>query len=143
MIKPLQFLLTLLLLGIAAACRNHGADDRSQITRTELDFAAMAAEKGIAEAFYEYAADSAVINRGGSLIKGKEAIREYYRNNLRPGSRLLWTPDFADVSGNIGYTYGKYTFIVKDSTGNQHESHGIFHTVWQRQPDGTWRFVWD
>lgn len=143
MIKSSQFLAALLLLLFAASCRNNEMEERSKIISTELEFAKMAADKGIAEAFYEYAADSAVINRGGNLIRGKDAIREYYRNNLRPGSRLIWTPDFADVSGNLGYTYGRYTFVVTDSAGNPHESHGIFHTVWQRQPDGKWRFVWD
>jgi ketosteroid isomerase-like protein len=117
--------------------------DRAQIIRTELDFAKMAEEEGVAAAFYEYASDSAVINRGGNLIKGKEAIREYYQSSLKPGTKLIWAPDFADVSGDIGYTYGKYTHLVPDSTGIFSEHHGIFHTVWKREKDGRWRFVWD
>lgn len=116
---------------------------KAQIIQTELDFAKMADEAGVAAAFYEYAADSAVIGRGGKVIKGREAIREYYEKNLRPGTRLQWTPDFADVSGDIGYTWGNYTHLVPDSAGNITESHGVFHTVWKRQPDRSWRFVWD
>ena len=141
--KTPQLIAALFLLVFAASCMRRDAGDRSQIISTELDFARMASDKGIADAFYEYAADSAVINRSGNLIRGKEAIRDYYQKNLKPGSVLLWAPDFADVSGDIGYTYGQYTFTFTDSTGIKHESHGIFHTVWKRQPDGSWRFVWD
>jgi len=110
---------------------------------TERDFAVMAEEEGVAAAFYHFAADSAVILRGGKLIRGREAIRDYYLQNLKPGTKLQWAPDYTDVSGDLGYTYGRYTHQVPDSSGNITESLGMFHTVWKRQPDGSWRFVWD
>ncbi|MCX6240170.1 MAG: hypothetical protein NTY07_21955, partial [Bacteroidia bacterium] len=76
--------------------------------------------------------------------KGKEAIRKQYASFPRK-AKLDWAPDFADVSasGDLGYTYGKYTLTSTDSIGNITQSGGIFHTVWKRQPDGQWRFVWD
>jgi ketosteroid isomerase-like protein len=117
--------------------------DKAQIVQTELDFAKMAGEAGIAAAFYEYADDNAVISRGGKIIAGRDAIRDYYETSLAPGTLLQWSPDFVYVSGDLGYTYGRYTHLVTDSTGNLTESHGIFHTVWKREPDGKWRFVWD
>jgi ketosteroid isomerase-like protein len=45
--------------------------------------------------------------------------------------------------GDLGYTWGSYTFTATDSLGATHRSEGIFHTVWKRQPDGSWKFVWD
>ena len=59
--------------------------------------------------------------------------------------KLIWKPDFVDVSasGDLAYTYGAYTYSYKDSTGAIVEQGGIFHTVWKRQADGGWRFVWD
>jgi ketosteroid isomerase-like protein len=138
------FILTLIMV---TACSSPSAKDaekqKAQIIQTELEFAKMADEEGVAAAFYAYAADSAVIGRGGKIIKGRDAIRDYYEKNLRPGTKLQWAPDFADVSGDIGYTWGKYTHSVPDSTGKITESHGVFHTVWKRQSDGSWRFVWD
>ena len=58
---------------------------------------------------------------------------------------LVWKPDYVDVSesGDLAYTYGKYTFTSRDSTGRKVVSKGIFHTVWKRQEDGSWKFVWD
>lgn len=139
--------LLILVMIMVTACSSPSPDDaekkKDQIIRTELDFAKMADKEGVAEAFYKYAADSAVIGRGGKIIKGREAIRDYYEKNLKPGTKLQWAPDFVDVSGDLGYTWGKYTHSVPDSTGNITESHGVFHTVWKRQADGSWRFVWD
>ncbi|MBL7111012.1 MAG: DUF4440 domain-containing protein [Bacteroidales bacterium] len=62
-----------------------------------------------------------------------------------PDASLVWEPEFVDVeeSGDLGYTYGSFVFTAKDSTGNDIESKGVFHTVWKRQADGEWRFVWD
>ncbi|HBE41633.1 MAG TPA: hypothetical protein DDW27_10605 [Bacteroidales bacterium] len=136
-------LITLTVSLITISCGTKTGKDRQSIISTELEFVEMAGERGIAEAFYYFAADSAVILRGGKLIRGKEAIRDYYLKNLKPGTRLLWAPNHADVSGDLGYTWGKYTHMVPDSTGRITESYGIFHTVWKKQPDGNWRFVWD
>ena len=142
--RPLILILaTVAILLIIFSCKTNTVKDRENIIRTEHKFAEMAAEKGIADAFYHFAADSAVILRGGKLIKGKSAIRDYYLKNLKPGTRLLWEPDHADASGDLGYTWGKYTHMVPDSTGKITKSYGIFHTVWKRQADGNWRFVWD
>jgi len=125
------------------SCRTDSDADKTAIINTEHEFAQMADEKGVAEAFYHFAADSAVILRVGKIISGKEAIKEFYLNNLASGTKLQWSPDFTDVSGDLGYTYGKYTHLVPDSAGNMTESHGYFHTVWKRQADGSWRFMWD
>ncbi|MGB8359673.1 MAG: hypothetical protein WCD55_13770 [Bacteroidales bacterium] len=142
----MKHLMILTVIMITACSSPSGKDTEKQmalIIQTELDFAKMADTAGVVAAFYEYAADSAVIGRGGKIIKGREAIRDYYEKNLKPGTKLQWAPDFVDVSGNLGYTWGKYTHLVPDSSGNMTESHGVFHTVWKRQPDRSWRFVWD
>jgi ketosteroid isomerase-like protein len=56
---------------------------------------------------------------------------------------LQWTPDFADAPGDLGYTYGQFVFSEKDSTGKMNVTKKSFHTVWKKQKDGTWKFVWD
>jgi len=118
---------------------------KSELFEVEKEFCAMAQSEGIQKAFLHFAADSSVILRGDRLLKGKEAIRLHYESVPAKGVKLEWTPDFADVSGSgdLGYTFGKYTFLKTDSTGHMIRSTGIFHTVWRRQPDGHWKFVWD
>jgi len=115
-----------------------------EIQQAEKDFDKMAAEKGIAEAFWFFAAPDAVIRRG-SLVKGKENIRVFYSKDFYEAATVTWAPDFTDVSetGDLGYTYGKYLWQSKDSNGKVNEIRGVFHTVWKKQQDGNWKYVWD
>jgi ketosteroid isomerase-like protein len=32
---------------------------------------------------------------------------------------------------------------IPREAGEVGEYQGVFHTVWKRQPDGTWKYVWD
>ncbi|HEY3388657.1 MAG TPA: DUF4440 domain-containing protein [Prolixibacteraceae bacterium] len=118
---------------------------KSELFAVEKEFCAMAQSEGVQRAFVHFAADSAVILRRGKLLKGKDAVRLQYESFPRKGAMLEWKPDFADVSasGDLGYTYGKYTLTSTDSVGFITKNEGIFHTVWKRQPNGQWRFVWD
>jgi len=119
---------------------------KAEIVEAERQFAKMAAEEGVSEAFLAFAADEAVLMRGNKVIEGKDAIRARFVNSpFDPTAKLEWKPDFVDVaaSGDLGYTYGPYTYTATDSLGNESKSTGIFHTVWKRQADGNWKFVWD
>ena len=120
---------------------------KEEILKAEREFAAMASNTGIAEAFTAFAAEDAVLERNDSLIVGRKSIRDLFlkRNSSERNHSLSWEPDFVDVSesGDLGYTYGKYNYIVTDSTNNIEKTTGIFHTVWKRQKDGSWKHVWD
>ncbi len=120
---------------------------KREIVETEHEFSEMAQKEGIPKAFLTYAAEDVVLMRNNSLIIGKESLRESYKSK-KSGSgnvSLTWKPDFVDVasSGDLGYTYGKYVHTKTDSIGNTKVVEGVFHTVWKRQPDGKWQFVWD
>jgi ketosteroid isomerase-like protein len=119
---------------------------KKEIEQAEKDFEKMAAEKGIAEAFWYYADSNAAIRRGGdSVIKGKEGIKNFYSAGYFKTASVKWSPDFVDAAekGDMGYTFGKYTWASKDSSGKVNEAKGIFHTVWKKQKDGSWKYVWD
>lgn len=116
-----------------------------EINQAETAFNDMAAERGVPAAFLAFAADNAALNRSNQVIKGKTAIREYFENQSLQEVQLSWTPEFIDVSedGTLGYTYGPYTFSARDTSGRSIQSNGIFHTVWKRQEDGSWKYVYD
>lgn len=120
---------------------------KQEIANTEKEFADRVAQNGIGPAFLEFAAPDAVLMRNDSLLIGRESIAGYLKETPANGRtiELSWKPDFVDVarSGDLGYTYGKYVFTATDTLGISRISEGIFHTVWKRQPDGRWRFVWD
>lgn len=144
-------LIWLIVMFIAVSCNDDDdkkemANAKEEIIQAEKDFAKMSAEKGIAEAFWFYADSMAVIKRqNDTLIHGRDAIRKYYSSDFYKTASVSWSPDFVDVAeeGDMGYTYGKYTWQSKDSTGKLQEFKGVFHTVWKKQQDGTWKYVWD
>jgi len=119
---------------------------KKEIFGTEKAFEKMAADSGIAKAFYFYAAEEAIIKReNDTLISGKTNIGKYYNKTDEKNTKVNWTPDFVDVSesGDLAYTYGKYTWQIKDTQGKITKYQGIFHTVWKKQNDGKWKYVWD
>ena len=141
------FFLTAIILFIFSCETNNSKDLTEQwkqeIRESEANFAAMLNAKGLHDAFVAYAAEDATIMRENKVITGKIAIDEHYKNV--DTKTLTWSPDFIDVSksGDLGYTYGTYHYTYKDSIGEEHVNTGIFHTVWKRQEDGSWKYVWD
>jgi ketosteroid isomerase-like protein len=119
----------------------------SEIMQVEKDFATMALEQGVARAFVFFAAPDAVLMRNNRIIQGKEEIRQYFEKSIssKLDDNLTWKPDFVHVSqsGDLAYTFGNYKFTSKDSLGKTMTKEGIFHTVWKRQSNGEWKFVWD
>ncbi|MFC4721640.1 DUF4440 domain-containing protein [Geojedonia litorea] len=138
---------SLLLLFTLGACTPKTKDStvqwKAEILDAETQFAALVKEKGLHEAFVAFADEDAVLMRNNALIIGKKAIDERYKG--MNSKNLTWTPDFIDVSksGDLGYTYGEYQFKYTDSTGIEHTDTGIFHSVWKRQKNGSWKYVWD
>ena len=146
---PFLLIPPLLVCSVLFSCKPHKKIIQKEqaiqeINKAEKDFDRMAAEKGIAEAFWFFADSNAVIRRD-SLITGKENIRKFYSTDFYKSATVTWSAEHTDAaeSGDMGYTYGKYIWQSKDSTGKTNESHGIFHTVWKRQKDGSWKYVWD
>ncbi len=147
--KPYQILSPILLL-LFSSCDTSPTEAtmdqwKAEIYAVEKAFNDMAQEEGLVKAFEHYAAEDGVIRRSKTIIKGKAAIADWYEQDVRPNETLTWAPTFVDVSqsGDLAYTYGDFTFTYPDSLGNMLENKGIFHTVWKRQADGQWRFVWD
>ena len=119
--------------------------DKAELFKMEKEFSDYVQKEGIAAGFAKYAAEDAVANRNGNLILGRTNINEFYNRTRSKKDKLEWSADFADIaaSGDLGYTYGKYVYTAYDSIGNAKEYKGIFHTVWKKQKDGSWKFVYD
>jgi len=119
---------------------------KSEIKQVERNFQETVKSQGVAEGFYIFAADDAVIKReNDSLITGREAIKNYYLNPISNKAYAEWTPDYIDISDDatLAYTYGKYKWCFTDSSGKISNFQGVFHTVWKKMKDGSWKYVWD
>ena len=118
------------------------AQFKAEVLKTEVDFKNLAQTKGIKEAFYTFAADDATIKMDNdSLIQGKENIKKHFDNPKFENATVTWKADFVSVSndGTLAYTYGKYIWTAKDASGNKKDFKGVFHTVWKKQDDGSWK----
>jgi ketosteroid isomerase-like protein len=134
-------------------CSGPKTDNKSltgEVFAMEKAFEKMCADSGVAVAFAHFAAPAAVIKRqarsgADSLITGPDAIRNAYSNPFYANAKVKWTPDFVSVSedGTMAWTHGKYRWAIPQTGGDSVRFEGVFHTVWERQRDGAWKYVWD
>lgn len=115
-----------------------------QIRDVEKAFEAKIAAEGLAAGFIYYAAEDATIRRS-ELLKGKAAIIEYYSSSTNLSETVIWTPNFIEVSDDhsMAFATGPYTFSGLRANGESFEASGNTETVWKRQKDGSWKYVFD
>lgn len=119
---------------------------KAKIMEREHQFCIDLQQYGAQFAFEKYADENAVINRGNdSLIYGKKGIAHFYSKPIYKTATADWKPDFVEVSddGTLAYTYGKYEWIFVNDNNEKTIYKGIFHTVWKKNKDGNWYYVWD
>jgi len=92
------------------------------------------------DAWGDFAAADATLARG----RGKDEIRAAYKKTYStPGFRLAWRPDRTELFGeSYVVTSGPWELHLQRD-GKENVSRGKYVTVWRRQTDGSWRFVWD
>jgi ketosteroid isomerase-like protein len=101
----------------------------------------MSIEKGMKSAFLFYAAEEVIKMREGKLpLFGIKELSKSLEDLPENYIRLQWVPVKADVSGDLGYTFGKWEMRI---TGKDTIQYGSYVTVWKRQPGGNWKFVLD
>lgn len=138
-----------LLMGQLAMAQPKSAKDSiiiRQIMAVELQFQNDLNNIGVAYAFEKYATTDAVIKReNDTLVIGAAAIKNYYAADFYKNAKAYWKPDYVDVSkdGTMAYTYGRYEWTFTGKDGKQQKYTGVFHTVWKRQKDKSWKYVWD
>lgn len=126
-------------------CAPGGEDEKSRLLETDRQFARLSVAAGAAEAFHEYLAPNATgMPEGAHPIRGREEI--YKR--MAPSQKsytLAWEPQDGAVarSGELGYTWGLYQVIPADTAAGEEIEYGKYLNVWQKQPDGAWKVLYD
>lgn len=114
-----------------------------ELIATDRAFCRLSKEKGMHYAFLFYAADEVIkLNNNQFPIIGKKALKEFFEKANDSNFVLQWNPLKAECSpdGELGYTFGTWTFTQKDHTESQN---GVYFSIWKRQKDGSWKFVMD
>jgi len=121
------------------------AQTAEDLMQADRDFSQMAQNGEVRDAFTAYAANNAIMmNPGQDFIHGDGAVHAFL-DAWPDGIQLSWDPIGGMIaeSSDLGFTYGTYISLGSDDEGNQVQSHGKYVTIWQRQDDGSWKFVLD
>jgi hypothetical protein len=105
-------------------------------------FADLADRLGTAVAFSSTVAPDGAIFGGPRLIVGPTAVKDF-EEAQGAGTSLTWRPLYAVAaeSGDLGFTIGESITTGRSPSGAAVQRFGKYLTVWQRQPDGSWKFV--
>lgn len=137
-----RFLLLVALVLAAAGCAAQTGS--AVLLKADRDFAQAVAQKGL-EGWMSFMADQAVLLRPQPVV-GNDAVRNAMRETFaNPNSKLTWTPTRGELfkSGNMGYTVGRFEAVQTGEKGEKFTVRGTYLTVWQKQPDGSWKVVCD
>jgi ketosteroid isomerase-like protein len=111
------------------------AADPAAVAAMEREFAAYAAEHGWVEAFRRYSAPDGQMAGPGGIATVAASL-----DGAPAGDRsLAWWPRYAGIaqSGDLGFTTGTFSIDAARTPRGQ------YFTVWKRQPDGYWRWIFD
>jgi ketosteroid isomerase-like protein len=151
------FYLVLMSAAIASCNQNNSASTnekspinrdslRNELMNTDKSWSAASLEKGYYHSRIDFVADDGIeLTQGKMPLLGKAAITDYAANNSDSTVKVQWTALKGDVaaSGDFGYTYGSYTDQMKTKAGKDTTVYGAYVTVWQKQADGSWKFLAD
>lgn len=110
----------------------------------DLAFAQATQERGL-DGWMSFFADDAYVGTNPS-VHGKLELRRFYQRLFsRRDLKFEWAPDHSDVfpSGLMGYTSGRYKMTFTNFEGKTVSQTGSYVTIWQKQPDGSWKVLSD
>jgi ketosteroid isomerase-like protein len=117
--------------------------EAGQLMKADREFSDLSVKEGMHKAFLSFEADSGVLLRdNGYPIIGKDSLRALFSGGSDTAFVLTWEPVYEKISqsGELGYTYGYFSRRQKVSGVI---SRGTYLTIWQKQKDGSWKFVLD
>jgi len=123
-------------------------DVKSQLLEVDREFSKLSLLEGTGAAFLAYMAeDVTVYPYQGSPISGRDTYQDLIAQMADSGVNTVmeWEPHFSDaaLSGDLGYTLGTYRSTLTKPDGSETITTGNYITVWKKQVDGTWKFVFD
>jgi ketosteroid isomerase-like protein len=125
-----------------AACATTPANvpDADVLLKADREFAKQSAARGSIAWTEIMAPDASKPANGGRVLVGPQEIGDNMLAAFASGFTLAWEPTRAQLSrsGKLGYTWGRYHSVFK---GKVRE--GTYMTVWQKQPDGAWKVLFD
>jgi ketosteroid isomerase-like protein len=133
-------LIAIALLFLAGCATTQSAPNADVLLQRDREFAKASAARGHL-AWEEFMAPNAAKPaNGGVMLIGPQEIGDNMLTAFASGFTLSWEPSRAEISrgGKLGYTWGRYRAVV-----NGKAREGTYITVWEKQPDGAWKALFD
>lgn len=125
---------------LSAACRPapEAHDVVAEVRAAEAAFLQSTRAQGAAGWARFFNPDGRMV-AGGEVVQGPEAIRQAMEPFLQEFV-LDWQPQAVEAAadGTLAYAVGWYRTSLRSRPDSVVER-GTYVTVWERQPDGTWR----
>jgi hypothetical protein len=136
---PFMKLLLFLIIALSSVSGFAQNADIQKLVEAEKAFAQLASEHGTKQAFLANMSDDAVV-----FTPDRTLAKPFWSARGENSSLLSWAPNFAAISssGLIGYTTGNWEFRPKGKD-DVPTGFGDFITVWQRQPNGQYKWLID
>lgn len=128
-----------------SGCTTDTVAEKEKLLNTDRQFAASSVEKGAAEAFRMYLDENALsLPNKANPMRGRQSIYESMLD-IPKDYKLEWTPIEADVakSGELGYSWGKYTASWIDDSGQAQIRYGKYLNIWKKDATGVWKLLVD
>lgn len=109
-----------------------------EVLNADIAFSDMSRQVGMKKAFLQYIDNEGTLLRPDHLpLVGADAI-DFISILSDTAYTLSWNPMNAQIakSGDLGYTFGTYQLILKDSIIK-----GTYVNIWKKEKDGEWKFV--
>ncbi len=91
-----------------------------------------------------YAADAVVLPPKGTPVRGTEPIRQFLAALIKAGlGEVALQPTRIEVTGEMGYGYGRYQMLVPVGPALRKEERGNFALICRCQAGGDWKAVLD
>jgi uncharacterized protein (TIGR02246 family) len=106
----------------------------------------LAMKSGDADAIAEpYAIDAVFVTVDGDAVRGRTAIRDFYRSRLSGKlpvvSATIERQGVAAGDKNLVYEWGVGTVTRRSAGGTLERRGGSYLTVWQRHESGQWEII--
>jgi len=111
-----------------------------ELGQMNRDFAAALNAKDAKAAAALYTEDAVLIPPGEPVVRGREAIEEYWRGAIESGGVRDVSVETMDAlsSGSLGYETGSFVLTANGPDGEAVVDRGRYVELLRREPDGRW-----
>lgn len=120
-------------------------DEAELLMQFDKNFDIATAHKGVDGWISYFAPNGSMVGDTSPPVTGPVEIRKIMEPLFKDSTfSLRWKPTKSEIliPGMLGYTIGRFVRL-KNISGKQMKWTGSYTTLWMKQPDGTWKVVFD